>query len=184
MIQFSIIIAALYLICVVWVLSWKSIMEDSDGLRNSLCIHFIPLTFDWTPSVASGTSNERNRNFWEVMLFDLCIILYTRSSWCLRLIIHLSSFLPVFCLPPCRKWGFLGSSLGKESACNVGDLGLVPGLGRSPGEGKGYPLQYSGLENSMDWIVHGVMKSRTQLSDFHFLLTMSRLNKVSQVAQW
>ena len=50
----------------------------------------------------------------------------------------------------------------------MGDLGLIPGLGRSPGEGKGYPLQYSGLENSMDCIVHGVAKSRTRLSDFHF----------------
>ena len=46
--------------------------------------------------------------------------------------------------------GFPGGSAGKESACNVGDLGSIPGLGRSPGEGKGYPLQYSGLENSMD----------------------------------
>ena len=63
--------------------------------------------------------------------------------------------------------GFSGGSAGKESTCNAGDLGLVPGL-RSPGEGKGYPLQYSGLENSMDCIVHGVAKSRTQLSDFHF----------------
>ena len=52
-------------------------------------------------------------------------------------------------------------SAGKESACNVGDLGLIPGLGRSPGEGKGYPLQYSGLENSMDSIVHEVTKSDT-----------------------
>ena len=56
---------------------------------------------------------------------------------------------------------------GKESACNAGDLGLIPGLGRSPGEGKGYPLQYSGLENSMDCIVQGVPKSQTRLSDFH-----------------
>ena len=53
------------------------------------------------------------------------------------------------------------SSLGKESACNAGDLGSIPGLGRSPGEGKGYTLQYYGLENSMDCIVHGVAKSRT-----------------------
>ena len=45
-------------------------------------------------------------------------------------------------------------SAGKESACNVGDLGSIPGLGRSPGEGKGYPLQYSGLENSMDYYEH------------------------------
>ena len=50
----------------------------------------------------------------------------------------------------------------------MGDLGLIPVLGRSPGEGKGYILQYSGLENSMDCIVHGVAKSQTQLSDFHF----------------
>jgi len=57
---------------------------------------------------------------------------------------------------------------GKESVCNVGDLGLIPGLGRSPGEGKGYPLQYSGLENSMDCIVHGVTNSRIQLSNFNF----------------
>ena len=46
--------------------------------------------------------------------------------------------------------GFPCGSVGKESACNAGDLGSVPGLGRSPGEGNGYPLQYSGLENSMD----------------------------------
>ena len=64
--------------------------------------------------------------------------------------------------------GFPCGSAGKESACNMGDLGLIPGLGRSPAEGKGYPLQYSGLENSMDSIVHGVAKSWTQLSDFHF----------------
>ena len=50
---------------------------------------------------------------------------------------------------------------GKESACNVGDLGSIPGLGRFPGEGSCYPLQYSGLENSMDCIVHGIAKSRT-----------------------
>ena len=59
--------------------------------------------------------------------------------------------------------GFLCGSAGKESACNVGDLGAIPGLGRSPGEGKGSPLQYSGLENSMDCIVHGVAKSWTRL---------------------
>ena len=64
--------------------------------------------------------------------------------------------------------GFPGGSDGRESACSVGHLGSIPGLGRSPGEGKGYPLHYSGLENSMDYIVHGVTKSRTRLSDFHF----------------
>ena len=69
--------------------------------------------------------------------------------------------------------GFSCGSAGKESACNAGDLGLISGLGRSPGEGKGYPLQYSGLENPMYCIVHGVTKSRTRLSDFHF--TSSRM---------
>ena len=61
-------------------------------------------------------------------------------------------------------WGFAGGSDSKESACSVGDLGSTPGLGRSPGEGKGYPLQYSCRENSMDggaWqvTVHGLIKS-------------------------
>ena len=50
----------------------------------------------------------------------------------------------------------------------MGDLGLIHGMGRSPGEGKGYPLHYSGLENSMDCTVHGVAKSQTGLSGFHF----------------
>ena len=63
--------------------------------------------------------------------------------------------------------GFPCGSADKESAHNVEYLGLIPGLGRSPGEGKGYPLQYSGLENSMDCILHGVSKSQTRLSNFH-----------------
>ena len=67
--------------------------------------------------------------------------------------------------------GFLCDSAGKESACNAGNLGSFSGLGRSPGEGKGYPLQYSGLENT----VHGVAKSWTQLSDFHFIEILRRL---------
>ena len=63
--------------------------------------------------------------------------------------------------------GFPRSSDGKDSACNAGDLGSILGLGRSPGEGEGYRLQYSGLENSMDNIVPGVAKSQTRLSNFH-----------------
>ena len=59
-------------------------------------------------------------------------------------------------------------SAGKESTRNAGDLGLILGLGKSPGEGKGYPLQYSGLENSVDCKVRGVTKSQTRLSDLHF----------------
>ena len=64
---------------------------------------------------------------------------------------------------------FPGGSDGKASVYNVGDLGLSPGLGRSPGEGKGYPFQYSGLENSMDYIVHGVTESdMTEQLSLHF----------------
>ena len=67
-----------------------------------------------------------------------------------------------------------GSSAGKESTCNAGDLGLNPGLGRCPGEGNGYPLQYSCLKNPMDrgdWraTVHGVAKSQTRLNDWRLL---------------
>ena len=62
--------------------------------------------------------------------------------------------------------GFPCGLAGKETTRNVGDLDSIPGLGRSPGEEKGYPFQYSGLENFMDCIVHGVSKSRTQLSYF------------------
>ena len=64
--------------------------------------------------------------------------------------------------------GFPCGSAGKESACNAGELGLIPELGRSPGEGNSYALQYSGLESSLDCIVHGVTKSHTRLSEFHF----------------
>ena len=84
------------------------------------------------------------------------------KSWFVKICLRRDGLpTPVFLDFPC-------GSAGKESACNVGDLGLIPGLGRSPGEGKGYPLQCSGLENSMDCIVHGVAKSRTRLSSFHF----------------
>ena len=59
--------------------------------------------------------------------------------------------------------GCPGGSGGEESVCSEGDLGSIPGLGRSPGEGEGYPLQYPGLENATDFIVHGVAKSWTSL---------------------
>ena len=75
-----------------------------------------------------------------------------------------SDHLPHQCFRECH--GFPGGSAGKESTYNAGDPGSIPGLGRSPGGEKGYPLQYSGLENFMDYIDHGVAKSRTRLNDF------------------
>ena len=74
--------------------------------------------------------------------------------------------------------GFPGGSAGKESACNEGDLGSVPGLGRFPGQGNSYLLQYSDLENSMDCIAHGVAKSRTLVSDFHFRFHLTYLGHI------
>ena len=73
-------------------------------------------------------------------------------------------------LPAFSSFGLPGGSVGKKSACNVGGLGLIPLLGKSFGEGNGYPPQYSGLENPMDSIVHVGAKSRTQLSNFHIFI--------------
>ena len=73
----------------------------------------------------------------------------------------------VLTLPPTV---FPGVAAGKVITCDTGDLGSIPGLGRPPGEGKGCPLQYSGLENFMNFILHGVAKSWTRLSDFHLEL--------------
>ena len=80
------------------------------------------------------------------------------------------------CILP-MPWDFPHSSVGKESACNAGDLGSIPALLRSPGEGKGYPLQYSGLENFMDCIVHGIAKNWTRLSNFTFTFHFHALEK-------
>ena len=82
----------------------------------------------------------------------------------------------LFCI-----WGFPDNSVGKESACREGDLGFIPGLGRSSGEGNSYPLQYSGLKNSMDCTVHGITESDTteRLSSFHILhFTRKHCSKV------
>ena len=99
----------------------------------------------------------------QVLCSQRCVFLFWKTLLFILLVVIL--FIFIFC--PCpQEVGFPDSSVGKESACNVGDLGSIPGLGRSPGEGKGYPLQLSGLEHSMDYIVHGVTKSQTQLSDF------------------
>ena len=87
---------------------------------------------------------------------------YSKEIWNFKFLVVLDHFYLKFLLylPFWLCW--------YKSACNAIDLGLIPGLGRCPGEGNGYPLQYSGLENSIDCIVHGVTKSQTRLSDFHF----------------
>ena len=94
----------------------------------------------------------------------------------LKLQCFISIYVHIFChfyINPYTYLGFPGGSVCKESACNVGDLGSIAGLGRSPGEGNWLPTPCSGLENSMDWIVHGVAKSQIGLSNFHFNLYIS-----------
>ena len=97
------------------------------------------------------------------------------TPWALSKCICLSGHLGLSRFP----LGCPGSSAGKESAYSAEDLGLIPGLGRFPGEGNGYPLLYSGLENSMDCIVHGVTKSWTGLSDFHSLYFWEESENIS-----
>ena len=80
--------------------------------------------------------------------------------------------------------GFPDSSVGKESTCNVGDLGLIPGLGRSPGDRNSYPHQYSGLENSMGCVVHGISKSWTRLSDFHSTQQSQTVPSYNFILKW
>ena len=76
--------------------------------------------------------------------------------------------------------GFPCGSAGKESTCNVGNLGSIPGLGRSPGVGNGYPLQYSGLENSINCIVHGFIEwDMTERLSLHFLTLTTCLNTLN-----
>ena len=131
---------------------------------------------------------------WEDVAFLIkCLRSFLKCNW-LGLILEKSVTCP-FNWVEWPKWtffypqstGFLGfpcGSAGKESACNVGDLGSIPGLGRSPGEGKGYWLQYSGLENSRDYTVHGVAKSQTWLSNFHFHFSMSWLTSQAGLSTW
>ena len=102
------------------------------------------------------------------------------SPGCPKGLNQLFQVLAGFCHCLNLKTGFLCGSAGKESSCNAGNLGLIPGLGRSSGEGKGYQLQYSGLENSIDCAVHGVAKNRTRLSDFH--LTSLQSHNISLTA--
>ena len=130
----------------------------------------------WQPhSLLSLSFYLHNLILLECTLYLVC--LFTISPWKLGTLSHRGRC--VSPMPPPWLWYcimliFFGGSEVKVSAWNVGDLGSIPGLGRSPGEGNGNPLQYSCLENPMEggawWaIVHGVTKSWTPLSDFTFI---------------
>ena len=106
-----------------------------------------------------------NTTFFNVWLFPLPLCIKFAYSFVCKLSVSIFLYIITNSL---SSLGFPCGSADKESACNAGDLGLILGSGRSPGEGKLYPVQYSGLENSMDCIVHGVTKSWTRLREFHF----------------
>ena len=114
-------------------------------------------------------------------------LLYTtgKSAWCCD---DLDGGIGVWVGRRSKREEFYGSN-SKESACSAGDLGLVPGLGRFPGEGNGHPLQYSCLENSMDkgawWAtVNGVTKSQTQLSNYHLHFSLSCAAETNNTGSW
>ena len=119
------------------------------------------------------------QGIFQARILESVVILYSRRSSQARDQTRISH---ISCISKqvLYHWGFPGSSAGKESACNAGDLDSIPGLGGSPGVGKAYPLQYSGLENFMDCIVHGVTKSRTRLSDFHSLTSSATWETASK----
>ena len=126
----------------VWSLAWVRSLGWEDPLEKEMATHSSTLTWKipWTEEPGRLQSMGSQR---------------VGHDWATSLSLSLSQY----------YLGFPYGSAGEESACNAGDL---PGLGRSPGEGRGDPLHYSGLENSMDRTVHGIAKSRTRLSNFRF----------------
>ena len=133
---------------------WQWVSAGSNWARNASHGHHL------TGTVTKGGGGPKQSPV------NQCLAEFSRYPW-------LQSHPPIPrypWIPPhiFRHPGFPGGPAGKESGCKAGVLGSIPGLGRSPGERKGYPLHYSDLENSKDCIVHGVTKSQTWLSDFHF----------------
>ena len=123
----------------VWSLGWEDPLEKEKDIHSSILAWRIPCTRPWG-------HKESDMTEWLSLHFTLWLVFILKL---------------IFLSFPC-------GSARKEFACNVGNWGSIPGLGRFPGERKCYPLQYSVLENSTDCIVHGVTKSWSRLSDFHF----------------
>ena len=132
---------------------------------NFSCFPF--LRFSIPPHCHVRVLERGSVKTWSFLPSRLCSvtssILLQQKCWYLLLVSNTSTPLEF-----CVFQRTLTETWSKASVCNMGDGDSIPRLGRSPGEGKGYPLQYSGLENSKDHIVHGFAKSRTWLSDFHF----------------
>ena len=179
----------------------RGVCSDEAGLRVNETQGTEPMLFLSSSSSPSNFSSRDKPNVWILLYLmrlhslklsssrkrSITYIFHMTWFWHFPKVSHVTgvlqflSFRPVICflLLPLLNWGsvmflgFPGISDGKECAWNAGDLGSIPGLGRSPGEGNGNPLQYSCLVNSMNrgtWrpTVHGITKSRTQLSDTFF----------------
>ena len=145
---------------------WVPYLGCEDPLEEATATH--SSTFAWRipwteqPGGLQSMASQRVRHNWS----DLACM-HARTYWIAQGTLLNALWWPREGNP--KKRDCIGSD-GKESACNAGDLGLIPGSGRSPGEGNGYPLQYSCLENSMDrWAwwntVYGVTKSQAELKD-------------------
>ena len=154
----------------------KHIGLSLDFQLNSIHLNTSPYSITTMQALLLLCSKFGNQ---KVRVSLLCFLyIYFKISWRPLYFIILFLFVYLAALGLSRIFshivellGFPDSSVVKESARNAGDPGLIPGSGRSAGEGNGYPLQYSGLENSMDCVVHGVTKNRTRWSDFHFHFT-------------
>ena len=148
---------------------------SSASVRSIPFLSFIEPIFTWNVPLVSLIFLKRYLVFPILLFSSISLHWSLRKAFLSPLSIYLSSIPRPYLswekeiFPPPAPQGFSCGSAAKESTCNAADLGSIPGLERSPGEGKGYALQYSGLENSMDCIVHGVTKSLTRLSDIHFL---------------
>ena len=142
-------------------------------------------------------TSDSKMQLWNIQFFGLNylqiffslekVIIPMKGNKVIYLYYNVNQFIRIFFLIFTLYWSAIGGSDGKELACDVGDLGSIPGLGRSPEEGNGYPLQYCCLENSMDrgaWqaTVHGVTKSQTWLSKFHFTSSFQVYSKVIQLS--
>ena len=145
---------------------WERLRAGGEGIDRGWMASLTQWTWVWVNSwswwwtgrrgVLRFMGLQRVRDDWVTEL-NWTSVTKLQTLALLLFLLDISS--TVFCLLALKC-----GSAGKESACNARNLGLIPGLGRSPGEGKGYPLQYSGLENS----VHGVTKNWTRLSNFDF----------------
>ena len=165
-------------ITMIHLLTWKAVCRTQSVLKANFLKHMQPdPIFGEKSSIHIGHSHRmENCNLFvqngASLIAQLVKNPYAMQQTLVQFLVRedplVKGFLGLSCGSTGKESACNAGNLSKESACNVEDLCSIPGLGRSPGEGNSYPLQYSGLENFMDCIVHEVSKSWTRLSNFHF----------------